>query len=135
MPETRLTLLRWPPSWSTSSAPPNKSCLALAIRSIGPMIRAPCVCLSWRASRGMPAVSAEADRQFGKHLVLNVTGMIGAIASELDISWRYARGLGIMARAVGLIGHIREELERPIAPEIWVRVGDEAVQKLRADEE
>jgi citrate synthase len=81
------------------------------------------------------AVSAEADRQFGKHLVLNVTGMIGAIASELDISWRYARGLGIMARAVGLIGHIREELERPIAPEIWVRVGDEAVQKLRADEE
>lgn len=81
------------------------------------------------------AVSAEADRQFGKHLVLNVTGMIGAVASELGISWKFARGLGIMARAIGLIGHIREELEKPIAPEIWFRVGDEAVEKLREEQE
>lgn len=78
------------------------------------------------------AISDEADRQFGKHLVLNVTGVIGALASELGISWRFARGLGIMARAVGLIGHIREEMERPVAPEIWIRVGDEATQKLRS---
>lgn len=81
------------------------------------------------------AISAEADRQFGKHLVLNVTGVIGAIASELGISWRFARGLGIMARAVGLIGHIREELERPLAPELWSRVGEEAVEQLRAEQE
>lgn len=77
------------------------------------------------------AVSAEADKQYGKHLVMNVTGAIGALAGEMGIPWRFARGLGIMARAVGLVGHIREELERPIAPEIWLRVGEEAVQKLR----
>jgi len=79
------------------------------------------------------AVAEEADRQYGKHLVMNVTATIGALASEMGISWRFARGLGIMARAVGLIGHIREELERPLAPEIWLRVGDEASQKLREE--
>lgn len=76
-------------------------------------------------------IAAEADRQYGKHLVLNATGMIGALACEMGISWRFARGIGIMARAVGLVGHIREELERPMAPEIWLRVGDEAAQKIR----
>lgn len=78
-------------------------------------------------------ISAEADRQYGKHLVLNATGAIGALACEMGISWRFVRGIGVMARAVGLVGHIREELERPLAPEIWNRVGDEATQKLRQE--
>ena len=80
------------------------------------------------------AVSAEADRQYGKHLVLNATGVIGALACEMGISWKFVRGIGVMARAVGLVGHIREELEHPMAPEIWLRVGEEAAEKVRAEE-
>ena len=67
----------------------------------------------------MEAVRTEAERVFGKVLPLNATGAIGALAGELGIPWRVARGLGVMARAVGLVGHLLEEMRTPIARRIW----------------
>jgi citrate synthase len=57
---------------------------------------------------------------------VNATGAIGAIASELDFSWRVCRGLAVMARAIGLVGHLQEEMTDPMAAEIWARVDEEA---------
>jgi citrate synthase len=74
----------------------------------------------------MQAISTEASRSYGRELPVNATGAIGAIASELDIHWRVSRGLAVLARAIGLVGHIQEELDEPLAAEIWTRIDQEA---------
>ena len=76
-------------------------------------------------------VQREAERSSGKQLPLNATGAIGALCCEMGFDWRVCRGLGVMARAVGLVGHLLEEARAPIAEEIWYRVEDEASEHLR----
>ncbi len=75
--------------------------------------------LSGRHVQLMLAVEAEAERQYGKRLPLNVTGAIGALVGQMGIRWQICRGLGIMARSVGLVAHLQEEMQHPIAEEIW----------------
>ncbi|WP_175821373.1 MULTISPECIES: citryl-CoA lyase [unclassified Burkholderia] len=73
----------------------------------------------------MQAVQEEAERVSGKSLPVNATGAIGAIAAEFGFPWRIIRGIGVMARAIGLVGHILEEIDDPMAVEIWQRVEHE----------
>lgn len=79
----------------------------------------------------MNAVSDEASRTVGRALPVNATGAIGAIASELGFSWRVCRGIAVMARAIGLVAHLQEEAEEPIAGEVWARVEEEAGEHLK----
>jgi len=64
-------------------------------------------------------------------ITLNATGAIGALACELGLDWRIVKGLGVMARAVGLVGHVLEETRDPMATEIWERVDEEASAHLK----
>ena len=66
-----------------------------------------------------------------RNLVVNAPGAIGALACELGLDWRIVKGLGVMARAVGLVGHILEETRDPMATEIWERVDEEASAHLK----
>ncbi len=74
----------------------------------------------------MQRVAEEAARVYGKVLPINATGAIGACCSELGIAWTACRGIGVFARAIGLVGHIMEEMHSPIAKEIWSRSEQEA---------
>jgi citrate synthase len=74
----------------------------------------------------MQLVAEEASGAYGRHLPVNATGAIGAIASELELPWRVCRGLAVMARAIGLVAHIQEEIEEPLAAEIWARIDEES---------
>jgi len=80
----------------------------------------------------MQAISKEASKDSPEPLPVNAPGAIGAIASELRVPWQIVRGIGIMSRAIGLIAHIREEIDDPMTREIQVRVEQEATQALRA---
>jgi citrate synthase len=80
---------------------------------------------SGRYVKLMELIGAEATHSYGRELPVNATGAIGAIASELDFNWRVGRGLAVMARAIGLVGHLQEEMAEPMAAEIWARVDEE----------
>jgi citrate synthase len=66
-----------------------------------------------------------------KKLTLNATGAIGALACELGLDWRAVRGIGVMARAVGLVGHLLEESRQPMAEAVWHQVEEQASQHLK----
>jgi len=78
-------------------------------------------------------LSAELDRASGRHITINATGAIGAVCSEMGFSWKVCRGIGVFARAVGLVGHIVEEMNNPISREVWFRTEDEATANALAD--
>lgn len=79
----------------------------------------------------MDEIAAEAERSSGRVLPMNATGAIGALCCEMGFDWKICRGIGVMARAVGLIGHILEESRRPMAAEIWRRVEEIATAHMR----
>jgi citrate synthase len=64
-------------------------------------------------------------------ITLNATGAIGALACELGLDWKIVKGLGVMARAVGLVGHILEETRQPMAEEMWQRMEEEATSHIK----
>ena len=80
----------------------------------------------------MQSVHAEAQSRTPKVLPMNATAEIGAIACELGIDARVVRGLGVMARAVGLVSHILEESRNPMAAEVWHRTEADATAHHRS---
>ena len=78
-------------------------------------------------------IAAAAEEAKGKPLPTNATGILGALCCEMGLDWKICRGLGVMARAVGLVGHILEESRKPLARELWLRTDREATAHLRGE--
>lgn len=74
----------------------------------------------------MALIAEEATKAYGRELPVNATGAIAAIATEMELPWRITRGLAVMARAIGLVAHLQEEMDEPMAGEIWSRTEAEA---------
>lgn len=89
--------------------------------------------LSGRYVALMQCIAEEAELALGKpgQLPVNATGAIGALASELQIPWRLCRGLAVIGRTIGIVGHLAEEIRNPIASEIWQRTDEESSQHCR----
>jgi citrate synthase len=74
----------------------------------------------------MQQLAQQAETATGRSLPVNVTGAIGALCCELGLPPQAAAGVGIMARAIGLVGHVLEESRQPMAVTLWHRVEAEA---------
>jgi len=73
-------------------------------------------------------IATTAEQRSGRSLPINATGAIGALMLELGFPWQICRGIAVISRAVGLVGHIAEEMRNPIAREMWERTEHEVTE-------
>lgn len=81
----------------------------------------------WRL---LDAIESLQAAEFGRKLPINGAGAMGAIAADLGLDPRIARGLALVGRTAGLVAHIMEEAERPNGPQIWEAVLQEEAKAL-----
>jgi citrate synthase len=55
----------------------------------------------------------------GKYIPLNAAGAVGAVVSDMGFKPFMARAFPLIARVPGLVAHLAEEFERPIAHQAW----------------
>lgn len=55
----------------------------------------------------------------GKTLPMNAGGAAGAIITDMGLDPSYGKGLSLIGRCAGLIGHLVEERKSPIGHDIW----------------
>jgi citrate synthase len=77
--------------------------------------------------RAAALLSAAIDEAFGKHITLNVTGAVAAVLADAGIPREILRGISLIARAAGLVGHVHEEQKKPAMRAIW-EAAEEAVR-------
>jgi citrate synthase len=73
------------------------------------------------------AIGRTHESVLGKRLPLNGAGVSGAALADLGIPQELLRGTVLLARCAGLLGHIAEEIRRPIANDIYMTVDRNAV--------
>jgi len=64
-------------------------------------------------------LNAEIDRAFGRHLTINATGAIGALLLEIELPPEAMRGIAVVSRSGGLVGHLLEEQRTHSARKLW----------------
>jgi citrate synthase len=68
------------------------------------------------------AVGRVAPEVIGRRLPLNGAGVCGAALADLGLPVELLRGFALLARAAGLLGHIAEEMRRPIGRDVCLAV-------------
>ncbi len=58
----------------------------------------------------------------GRTLPLNGAGVCGAVLADIDVPRSIIRGVALLARCAGLLGHLAEEVADPIANDIYMSV-------------
>jgi len=68
------------------------------------------------------AVGRVHEQVLGRHLPLNGAGVCGAALCDLGFPVDILRGFALLARTAGLLGHIAEEMRRPVGQHIYRHV-------------
>ena len=73
------------------------------------------------------AVGRVAPEELGRALPLNGAGVCGAALADLGLPVETLRGFALLARTAGLVGHIAEEMRRPIGMAVYEAVDRNAL--------
>jgi citrate synthase len=76
--------------------------------------------------RTLREVAGAHAEQTGRKLPINGAGVAGAALADLGFRPDLLRGLALLARTAGLLGHLEEELERPIGMELYREIDERA---------
>lgn len=71
----------------------------------------------------------------GASLPLNAGGMCGALLCDLGIDTTALRGVAIVSRAAGLVGHLVEEARTPLAKTVWLSAERDVEHLPRREDE
>jgi citrate synthase len=55
----------------------------------------------------------------GKPLVMNVSAALAALMMEAQVPANIMRGVVLIARTAGLVGHALEEMQQPAGDALW----------------
>lgn len=83
--------------------------------------------VSGRHVNALRAFPDAIEEVWGKRLPMNLQGPMAAVLLDLDFPKAAIRGIPILARTIGLIGHLNEEIERPIGF-LLAHHGEEAIE-------
>ncbi len=64
------------------------------------------------------ALSKLATERRKRLIPVNVTGAIAAIALDMGYPWQITKAFALIGRTLGVMGHIAEEIQKPMAPQI-----------------
>jgi citrate synthase len=67
-----------------------------------------------RHSELLRRIGRLASERRGRLLPINVTGGMGAIASDLGVPWQVAKGFAIIGRSMGAVAHLADEVREPM---------------------
>ncbi len=77
--------------------------------------------------RTLRLVSEAHAEQTGRRLPINGAGVAGAALADLGFPTELLRGLALLARTAGLLGHLAEETERPIGMRLYREIDERAI--------
>jgi citrate synthase len=67
----------------------------------------------------LQTLSAAIDHVYARHITINATGAIAAVLGEIGFPEPVMRGVAVVSRAAGLVGHILEEQREPAGRYMW----------------
>jgi citrate synthase len=88
-----------------------------------------------RHVRALRTLSSAIDQVYGRHITINATGAIAAVLGEIGFPAEVMRGVAVVSRAAGLVGHILEERREPAARHMWELIEHEVPYQAQRGEE
>lgn len=69
--------------------------------------------------QALELLSAAVDEVAGRSIVVNATAAVAALIADAELPFEILRGIALISRCAGLVGHIREEQQNPAMRALW----------------